>query len=97
MELSRSGNLNSEVTVSCFTQPDTAFDNIDYQRVNRSMTFAPNQTQGRCQVQIYDDSLYEAEERFFVFVTGRPGALVRSTLQEIPLCVLIAYDPNDGM
>ena len=96
LELTRSGNVDSEVTVSCITQHDTAFDNIDYEGINQSVTFGPRETSSRCRVRIYDDSVYEAQERFYVFVTGMSGQLISSTLENIPICVYIVYDPNDG-
>ena len=97
LELTRSGNLDSEVAVFCITQHDTALENIDYEGMNQSVMFGPGETRGRCRVQIYDDSEYEARERFYVYVRGRPGELISSTLENIPLCVYIVYDPNDGM
>ena len=100
LELTRSGNMEREVTVSCLTQPDTAADGVDFGGLHReesTIAFAPNQTRGRCAVEIYDDTTYEGKERFYVFVRGRAGELVNSRLEETPLCVYIVYDPNDGM
>ena len=96
LELTRWGNTEEEVTVSCFTQADTASNDIDFEQLDQRVTFGRNETRARCTVDILDDTVYEGKERFYVFVRGRPGELVNSTLDERPLCVYIVYDPNDG-
>ena len=96
--ITRTGNMNHEVNVSCYTRPDTAKDNVDFEHLDRdssTITFAPNQTHSRCTVGVYDDTMYERKERFYVYIVAA-GGLVNSALEETPLCVYIVYDPNDG-
>ena len=97
LELTRSGNTQTEATVTCLTQGDTATNNVDFEQTEETVTFAPFETRTRCTVEIYDDSIYEGKERFYVYVRSRAGQLVNSTLEETPLCIYIVYDPNDGM
>ena len=97
--LTRTGNMEKEVNVSCSTRANTATENSDFQHLRGNdsiVTFVPDQTYGRCVVGIYDDIEYEPRERFYVYVKPA-GGLVKSALASTPLCVYIIYDPKDGM
>ena len=92
--LTRMGNMDHAVSVSCTTQADTATDNIDFGHLDRDsvVTFEPNQTEGRCVVEVYDDTIYERKERFYINLTANGGLVNTGS----PLCVYIVYDPHDG-
>ena len=98
LTLTRTRNMDHEVSVLCYTRADTATDNIDFERLDRSsvVSFAPNQTSAECIVTIHDDTVYEGKERFYVFMAGAADSLVITALSETPLCIYILCDSNDG-
>lgn len=98
LTLTRTRNMDHEVSVSCYTRADTAMDNVDFERLNRDsvVTFAPNQTSAECAVTIYDDTVYEGKERFYVLMAPAADSLVITALSETPLCIYILFDSNDG-
>lgn len=98
LNLIRVGNMEHEVNVSCYTYADSAEGNVDFEHLeqNSTITFSPNQMSAQCTVRIYDDTVYERKERFYVYVKPA-GGLVNTALSETPLCIYIVYDPSDGM
>ena len=98
LTLTRTWNVDHEVSVSCYTRAGTATDDIDFEQLDHdsTVTFAPNQTSAECVVNIYDDVVYEGKERFYVLVAAAADSLVITALSETPLCIYIIYDPNDG-
>ncbi len=64
------------VTVSYATAGDTAIDLVDYMSVNNSLTFVPGQISKTISVPIVGDALDEANESFFVNLSGSNYATI---------------------
>ena len=100
--LVRSGNLEQEIAVICYTQDIMAKGGSDYvprlpdSRLSE-VRFGVNHSMAECVVRVHDDQEYEEREGFFVHLaTTRNQSFVNIESTSSSLCVYIRYDKNDG-
>lgn len=104
IELTRTGALDQELGVTCYTQDYSATGNLDFlPRLANSqgseVTFGVNQSVAECEVVILDDERIEHREAFYVLLsplqTQGAGALVQVEPDYSTMCVYINHDIND--
>jgi hypothetical protein len=83
----------STVTVNYATADNTAGAPADYQAANGTLTFDPNQTSRTFSVAVVGDVSHEADETFFVNLSGATGATIADTQG---LGTILDDDPEGG-
>jgi len=71
----------SLITVSFKTTDASALSGSDYLGATSSVTFAPGETAKTVAVQVFDDGVAEADERFGIQLTGATGGAVLADAQ----------------
>lgn len=102
VNLTRTGSLEQEVGVTCYTRDNSAKGNHDFvARVKDApgseVVFGVNQSMAECVVEIKDDNATEPREKFYVQVEAHTSlglVYVEPTLSI--MCVYINYDINDS-
>jgi uncharacterized delta-60 repeat protein len=72
--IKRLGSVTLPLTVTLLTQADTATAGVDFAPVNTPITFAPGESARTVSLSIFDDTLVEGNERFFLLLTNVIGS-----------------------
>lgn len=102
VNLTRTGSLEQEISVVCYTEDDTARGNEDYapryqDSLDSEVTFPVNQSTTTCALTVINDTNHEGREMFKVHLTTSANtSFVTFDPTFSSLCVYISYDENDG-
>eukprot|EP00440_Ansanella_granifera_P055237 gb/GFBE01059879.1/.p1 GENE.gb/GFBE01059879.1/~~gb/GFBE01059879.1/.p1 ORF type:complete len:846 (+),score=191.75 gb/GFBE01059879.1/:1-2538(+) len=99
----RQGLLNETVTVNYATKEGSAKQTLDYEHVEGTLTFGPNETEQKFTVKIIDDVAYEIDEEFYIALSD--AAVVSDAKKDVSavlgpsseMTVVIIDDDLPGM
>ncbi len=84
----RTGGTAEGVTVDYATVEDTALEDVDYMRIEGTLTFDAGQTEASFVVPILDDALSEGNERLRLILTNATGGAVLGRITNAPLQII---------
>lgn len=88
-QINRSGNINISSSVGYYTRNGTAEENVDYQKTDGILGFAPGETSKTIKVRTFADSVEDDAENFYLRITkGSPGTVPVYAKKYVAKCTI---------